>query len=134
MDEVGGSRGERQAWQPGPFSSHLLPKGIPALTFLGDRRAKLVLLLDYAVLTKRKKRHGVTSSPHGATKNNRNLTSHTSWQRGLLQLHKLLEKMPNFLYSSHGPLPPTPRLKSLVLRCPQHPADSKLLLTNCSAN
>lgn len=108
MEEAGGIRSERQARQPGSFSSHVLPGGKPALASLGDRNAKLVLLLDYPVLAKRNKRHGVTPSPRGAARNNTNLTSHTSWRRGLIQLQKLLEKEPNLPSSSHGPFQPPP--------------------------
>ena len=134
-EEAGGIRGERQAWQPGSFSSHLLPEGKPALASLGGRNAKLVLLLDYAVLAKRNKRHGVTPSPRGAARNNTNLTSHTSWRRGLIWLQELLEKEPNLPSSSHGSLhlPPDP-VPFLARWYPQCSADSKLLLANRSAD
>ena len=111
-EDAGGIRGERQAQQPGSFSSHLLPEGKPALLSLGGPNTKLAQLLDYPVLTKRNKKYGVTPSPCGAAKNNTNLTSHTSWRRGLNRLQKLLEKEPNLPSSSHGPLPPPPRPSS----------------------
>lgn len=109
-EEAGGIRGGRQARQLGFFSSHLLPEGKPALASLGDRNAKLVLLLDCPVLGKRSTRHGATPSPCGAARNNTNLTSHTSWRRGLIWLQELLEREPNLPSSSHGPLhlPPDP--------------------------
>lgn len=136
MEEAGGIRSERQARQPGSFSSHVLPGGKPAFASLGVRNAKLVLLLDYPVLAKRNKRHGVTPSPRGAARNNTNLTSHTSWRRGLIQLQKLLEKEPNLPSSSHGPFqpphpPPTPDPVPFLARWyPQRSADGKLLLAN----
>lgn len=68
MEEAGGIRGERQAWRPGPFSSHLLPEGKPALASLGDRNTKLVLLLDYPVLAKRNEAWSYSQSPWGCQK------------------------------------------------------------------
>lgn len=128
-EEAGGIRGERQAWQLGFFSSHLLPEGKLALVSFGDRNAKLVLLLVCSVLRKRNTRHGATPSPHGAARNNTNLTSRTSWRRGLIWLQELLEREPSLPSSSHGPLhlPPDP-VPFLACWYPQCSADSKLLL------
>lgn len=105
------------------------------LASLGDRNVKFVLLLDHPVLRKRNKRHGVTPSPRGDARNNTNLTSHTSWRRGLIWLQKRLENEPNLPSSSHGPLhlPPDP-VPFLAQWYPQCSADSKLLPANCSTD
>lgn len=133
-EEVGGIRGEDRQGSLGSFPHTFYLRANWHLHFLGTGMQNLYCFWT-VLLRKRNTRHGATPSPRGAARNNTNLTSHTSWRRGLIWLQELLEKEPSLPSSSHGPLhlPPDP-VPFLAWWYPQCSADSKLLLANCSAD